>query len=140
MTTVILDNAKLLNRYFDRRALSQLPNQAPFFQLGKIQWASDLIEMIDGKPSVIQTIDSNLSALKSVFFTNDAVYTYKDGVILVRCTIPPNTIPEGESYQFSAIGILDDLNGLVAVAGTQPVYVYSDRGLVVEIKIKTNIA
>lgn len=139
MSSVVLDNAVLLNRYYDRRAESSLPTKAAFFQFGQVQWADDLIETVEGKPSV-KPIPKTLESLNGVFHTNDAVYTYSNGEILVRATIQPNEISGDNSHQFSALGILDEAGGLIAVAATQPVYVYSARGLVVEVRIKTNIS
>lgn len=139
-TSIVLDDALLLNSYYDKRALSSLPQfNGTAFRFGKVQWADDLIEMIDGKPSV-KPIVATLSSLKNVFHSNDAVFTYKNGEILVRATIPSGTIPSGDSKQFSALGFLDTENTLIAVCVTQPVWVYSDRSLVVEAVIKTNIA
>lgn len=138
--SVVLDDALLLNAYYDKRALSSLPQFDGIpFRFGKVQWADDLIEMIDGKPSV-KPIPATLASLKNVFHSNDAVFTYKDGQILVRATIPSGTIPAGDSKQFSALGFLDTENALLAVCVTQPVWVYDDRSLVVEAVIKTNIA
>lgn len=138
--TIVLDDAKLLNAYFDKRALSSLPQHDGVpFKFGKVQWADDLIEEVDGKPSV-KPILADLAALQNVFLSNDAVFTYRNGEILVRATIPANTIPSGDSERFSALGFLDLENTLLAVCVTQPVWVYSDRSLVVEAVIKTNLA
>lgn len=135
-----LDDAKLLNKYFDNRALSSLPQHDGVpFRFAQVQWANDLIEMVDGKPSV-KPIPADLPQLENVFFTNDAVFSYKNGAIFVRATIPANTIAAGESEQFSALGFLDAGGDLVAVCATQPVWVYSDRSLVIEATIKTAIA
>ncbi|WP_318491896.1 hypothetical protein [Photobacterium leiognathi] len=140
LKSIVLDDAKLLNRYYDKRALSSLPQHSGQpFRFGQVQWADDLIEMIDGKPSV-KPISATLASLQNVFHSNDAVFTYKNGEIFVRATIPSGTIAEGDSKQFSALGFLDNENELIAVCVTQPVWVYSDRSLVVEATIRTNIA
>ncbi|WP_419238313.1 hypothetical protein ACN08P_23085 (plasmid) [Photobacterium leiognathi subsp. mandapamensis] len=138
--SIVLDDAKLLNRYYDKRALSSLPQHSGLpFRFGKVQWADDLIEMVNGKPSV-KPISATLARLQNVFHSNDAVFTYKNGEVFVRATIPSGTIDAGDSKQFSALGFLDNAGDLIAVCVTQPVWVYADRSLVVEATIRTNIA
>ncbi|MCG3884090.1 hypothetical protein I3271_05270 [Photobacterium leiognathi] len=133
-----IEDAVLLNRYYDKRALSSIAD-APTFKFGKVQWASDLIEMVDGKP-VVANIDKTLSSLNGVFKTNDAVFTYLNGVIHVKASLPPNALEEGQKEQFSALGFLDNEDELIAVVACLPVWVYSDRGLDLTIQIKTNIS
>ncbi|GAL07959.1 hypothetical protein JCM19237_339 [Photobacterium aphoticum] len=133
-----LQDAKLLNRYYDRRALSSLPQNKATFQFGRIQWASDLVDLIDGKP-VLRPIPNDLERLENVFLTNDAVYTYANGIIYIRCTVQTGALPEGEQHSFSACGILDDAGGLIGVGITPPVWLYKERGMVVEFEIRTNI-
>lgn len=134
-----LDDAKILDRYFNRRALSSLPQNTPTFQFGKIQWATDLVKMVNGQPQ-LQLIPNDLAKLQNVFHTNNAVYTYMNGVIHVRATLAVGELPEGQQFEFTACGILDEAGGLICVGITPPVWVYSDRSLVVEFEIHTNIA
>ncbi|UTM60488.1 hypothetical protein L4174_023775 (plasmid) [Photobacterium sp. CCB-ST2H9] len=135
-----LDIAKLLNRYFDERALSSLPQNPTVFEFGQVQFADDLVTMVNGKPVIPKDIPGNLAALKNVFLTVDAVYTYLNGTIYVKATIPAGKIKEGEQHRFCSAGILDGKKGLIAVGVSQPVWMYSGRSLVVEFEINTNIA
>lgn len=137
--TTTLDKAKILNRYYNRRALSSLPQNPCTFQFGQIQWATDLVDYVEGKPQ-LREIPADLASLQNVFHTNDAVYTYLNGVIYVRATLPVGALPEGQQFEFTACGILDEAGGLIAVGLTPPVWVYSDRSMVVEFEIHTNIA
>lgn len=134
-----MDDSKILDRYYNRRALSSLPTNEPTFQFGKIQWATDLVEMVEGEPK-LSIIPSDLERLQNVFHTNDAVFTYINGVIHVRATLAVGELPEGKQFQFTACGILDEQGGLICVGITPPVWLYSDRSLVVEFEIHTNIA
>ncbi len=134
---VVLQNTALLNAYYDQRALSSLPNgYEPFFQFGQIDWAYDLIEQIDDKPSAM-AIDLDATAINGVFYTSDANYSYINGNIVITATLPAGTLPEGEQQQFSCVAVKDVQGNVVAIAVTQPVWVYSDRGISIEIVIKT---
>ncbi|EGQ7810377.1 hypothetical protein I6Y99_004421 [Vibrio parahaemolyticus] len=138
MTEIITENSSLLDRYYDERALSSLPGQGydPYFQFGQIQWGYDLIEDLDGADSVVNPIPTDMTELQNVFHTSDALYSYNNGSIIITTSIATGEIPEGESYQFSALGILDAVPGLVAVCVMLPMYVYSNRGLDATIIIK----
>lgn len=142
MAEIIEENAVLLDKYYDERALSSLPKKGydPYFQFGLIQWATDLTEMIDGKPSVIETIPSDLAALQNVFFTSEALYAYNDGVIIISTSIDAGEIPQGEAYELSAVGILDSNTNMIAAIGMLPIWVYSNRGteLTVFIRLAKN--
>ncbi len=134
---VVLQNTALLNAYYDQRALSSLPNgYEPFFQFGQIDWAYDLIEEIDGKPSAME-IDLDSLGVANVFYTSEANYSYINGNIVITATLPAGTLAEGESQQFSCVCIKDTNDNPIAIAVTQPVWVYSDRGLSIEIIINT---
>lgn len=138
VTLINKESAALLDRYYDERALSSLPGlgHEAFFQFGQIQWATDLIEEINGEPSVIKPIPSNLSALQNVFHTSDALYSYNNGSIIISTSISTGEIPDNEAHKLSALGILDAKAGLVAAVGMLPMYVYSNRGMDVIITIK----
>lgn len=131
---VVLENSALLNKYYDLRALSSLPNQEPFFQFGQVDWGYDLIEMVDGKPSV-KEIDLDKATIANVFYTSNAAYSYVGGNIIITATIPANAL--ADQVEFSCIGIKDAENNLIAVAATQPVWLFSERGISIEATIKT---
>ena len=99
-------------------------------------WGYDLIEQIDGKPSVMP-IPSDKTTLAGVFKETEAVYNYFDGKIIITSSIPAGAIPAGESHIMSAIGIKDAQGEYIAMSVTQPAWLYSDRGISVEIIIKT---
>jgi hypothetical protein len=131
---VVLKNSTLLNKYYDQRALSSLPNQEPYFQFGQIDWGYDLIETVDGVPSAMD-IDLDKSYVDNVFYTSDAAYSYVNGYIVITTSIPSGALEEQK--QFSCVGVKDTNGNLIAVAVTQPVWLYSDRGIALEITIET---
>ncbi|MGX9459432.1 hypothetical protein ACWU37_21110 (plasmid) [Photobacterium damselae subsp. damselae] len=134
------EDVVLLNRYYDKRALSSLPQHTGEpFRFGQVVWAYDLIEMIDGKPSIVD-IDKDLAELNNIFYTNDAVFTYINGTIHVKAQLPPDALKGDEREQFSTLGFLDLEGELLVVAATMPVWVAEGRGLDLSININTNIA
>ena len=137
MTTVTLYDAKLLYRYFDRRAKASIGLDT--FRLGKVVWGKGNTTLINGSPSVA-VITSNLAAVEGVFLTNDPVYTYANGRITVRATLKAGDIPVGQQFEFTTLGILDDKNVVVAVLVSTPMWLHDKRSLVVEGYIDTNIA
>ncbi len=132
---VVLKNSKLLNTYFDQRALSSLPNQEPFFQFGQIDWAYDLIETVDGKPSA-KDINADLTSLSNVFYTSDAAYSYVNGKIIITATLPAGALG-GLQKQFSCIGVKDTNGNYIAVAVVQPTWIYDERGIAIEAIVNT---
>lgn len=134
---IVLDRSELLDKYYDERALSSLPNgYKPFFQFGQIDWGYDLIEDIGGKPSC-QAIPTDKQNIQGIFHTSDANYSYINGNIIVSTNLAAGTLPDGAQHQFSCIGIKDQKGNYSAIAVTQPVWVYSHRGVSLEIIIKT---
>lgn len=136
--TVTLYAARLLTRYFERRAQASI-GLLPTFKLGKAVWGSGFNTEINGQPSVTD-IPMNTSALENPFFECDPAYSYANGRITVRAVLKSGAIPEGQQYKFTALGIKDDAGGLVAVLASTPMWVHSQRSLVVEGYIDTNIA
>lgn len=137
MTTVTLYDAKLLYRYFDRRAKASIGLDT--FRLGKVVWGKGNTTLINGSPSVA-VIPSDLAAVEGVFLTNDPVYTYANGRITVRATLKSGDIPVGQQFEFTTLGILDDKDVVVAVLVSTPMWLHDKRSLVVEGYIDTNIA
>lgn len=135
--TVTLYEAKLLYRYFDRRAKASIGLNP--FKLGKAVWGKGNTTLINGVPSVA-AIPSNLSAVDGIFLTNQPIYSYANGRITVRATLQPGDVPPGQQYEFTTLGILDDENGLVAVLVSTPMWLHDKRSLVIEGYIDTNIA
>ncbi|HHF3011128.1 TPA: hypothetical protein ACPJ06_004004 [Vibrio diabolicus] len=131
---VVLENSTLLNKYYDLRALSSLPNQAPFFQFGQVDWGYDLIETIDGLPSAMD-IDLDKESIANVFYTSNAAYNYVNGKIIVTTSIPAGEL--ATQKQFSCVGIKDAQGNLIAAAVTQPVWLYAQRSITLEIVIDT---
>lgn len=135
--TVTFYDAKLLYRYFDRRAKASIGLNP--FRLGKVVWGKGNTTLINGAPSVAP-IPSDLAAVEGVFLTNTPVYTYANGRITVRATLKAGDIPVGQQFEFTTLGILDDANGLVAVLVSTPMWLHDKRSLVVEGYIDTNVA
>lgn len=134
---IVLENSTLLNAYYDQRALSSLPNgYEPYFQFGQVEWGYDFIETVDDSPSVTE-IDLDTASIDNVFATTAAAYSYVNGNIVISASLPSGTIADGDSVQFSCIGVKDTNGNLIAVAATQPVWLYSERSLAVEIVINT---
>ena len=80
-TTVTFYDAKLLYRYFDRRAKASIGLDT--FRLGQVVWGKGNTTLVNGVPSVA-AIPSNLAAVEGVFLTNTPVFTYLNGRITVR--------------------------------------------------------
>ncbi|WP_432773861.1 hypothetical protein [Vibrio parahaemolyticus] len=136
---VVLEDSLLLDRYYEQRALSMLPiGSEPYFQLADIDWGYGFIEDVGGKPSVAP-IPSEVESLERVFATNRPVYNFINGQIVITCNLPAGSIPAEQSEQFSCIGVKDKDNKYVIIAVTQPIWVYSDRGISCEIVINTNL-
>lgn len=135
---IVLEASELLDKYYDERALSCLPNgYSAFFQFSdQIEWGYDLIEMVDGKPSC-KPVPKNKQSLAGVFHTSKANFSYIGGDIVITASIPANTLPKGTQEHFSAVSLKDTKGNYVLIAVTQPVWVYSHRGLSIELIIKT---
>ena len=136
-TTVTFYDAKLLYRYFDRRAKASIGLDT--FRLGQVVWGKGNTTLVNGVPSVA-AIPSNLAAVEGVFLTNTPVFTYLNGRFTVRATLRAGDIPVGQQYEFTTLGILDDKGGLVAVLVSTPMWLHDKRSLGVEGYIDTNIA
>ncbi len=135
--TVTLYEAKLLYRYFDRRAKASIGLNT--FRLGKAVWGKGNTTLVNGAPSVA-TIPSNLATVDGVFLTNQPIYSYANGRITVRATLQPGNIPAGQQFEFTTLGILDEQDMLVAVLVSTPMWLHDKRSLVIEGYIDTNIA
>lgn len=137
MADIVISECELLHAYYDKRTLSSLPNgYEPYFQLGQAVWGHDLIEEIDGVPSVMP-IPLDKTSIEGQFYVSDVNYQYVDGNIVISTNIPAGTFAEDEQHQFSCLGILDQAGDLVMVAVTQPVWLYSNRGLSIQIIVTT---
>lgn len=135
---VKLYDARLLARYFERRAKASIGLE-PSFRLGKAVWGRGFNTLIDGKPSVTD-IPMDASQIQDVFAESDPVYSYANGRITIRALLKPGSVPAGEQKEFTALGILDDAGGLVAVLASTPIWIHDKRSLAVEGYIDTNIA
>lgn len=139
MSELKLYDAKLLRRYYDRRALSSIGRTATKFQLLKAAWGRGFNTLIDGVPTV-GDIPLDTAAIEGVFATTDLILSYAAGVITVRAILPAGSVPAGSLHEFTALGILDEENGLVAVMASTPIFVHDKRSLSVSGVINTNIA
>lgn len=138
MSTTVLYDAKLLTRYFERRAKASIGLETTF-KLGKVVWGNGFESSVDGQPSVAN-IPLDASAIPNVFLTNDPIYTYANGRITVRAVLPAGSVPANTQQKFTSLGILDDQNGLVAVLASTPIWIHDKRSLAIEGYIDTNIA
>lgn len=138
MATNILYDAKLLTRYFERRAQSSIGLE-PTFRLGKAVWGNGLNTLVNGQPSVAP-IPMDLASVPGQFYQCDPIYTYANGRITVRAALPPGSVPPGTQSEFTTLGLLDDKGGLVCVFVSTPMWIHDKRSLNVEGYIETNIA
>ncbi|WP_270820503.1 hypothetical protein [Aeromonas sp. Y311-2] len=139
MSAIKLYDAKLLRAYYDNRALSSIGKSNTSFRLSKAVWGKGFQTTVGGKPSV-GNIPLDTSKIDGVFATTDLVLSYVSGRITVRAVLPTGSVPAGELHEFSALGILDESNTLVAVMASTPITVHDRRSLSVEGVIETNIA
>lgn len=139
MSAIKLYDAKLLRRYYDRRALSSIGKTTTKFQLCKAVWGKGFVTTIDGVPSVAD-IPLDTTEIQGVFATTDLILSYASGKITVRAVLPTGSVPPGQQFEFSALGILDEENKLVAVMASTPIFMHDKRSLAVSGVINTNIA
>lgn len=136
--TIVLYDAKLLTRYYERRAKSSI-NLEPTFRLGKAVWGNGLTVTIGGKPSVAP-IPMDMAAVPGKFAEVTPIYTYANGRITVRAVLPAGSVPAGQQREFTTLGLLDDKGGLVCVMASTPIWIHDKRSLTIEGYIETNIA
>lgn len=139
MSTIKLYDAKLLRRYYDRRALSSIGKTTTKFQLLKAAWGKGFVKTVGGIPSVTD-IPLDTTAIEGVFATTNLILSYASGKITVRAVLPTGSVPAGQQHEFTALGILDEENKLVAVMASTPIFVHDKRSLSVSGVINTNIA
>lgn len=139
MSDIKLYDAKLLRRYYDRRALSSIGKTTTKFELRKAVWGKGFVKTVNGAPSVTD-IPLDTAAIEGVFATTDIILSYASGKITVRAVLPTGKVPAGKQFEFTALGILDEENKLVAVMASTPIYVHDKRSLAVTGSINTNIA
>lgn len=138
MSTIVLYDAKLLMRYFERRAKASIGLE-PTFRLGQVVWGGGFEATVDNQPSVAN-IPLDTQYIPNVFLTNTPIYTYANGRITVRAVLPAGSVPAGTQQKFTSLGIVDDQGGLVAVLASTPIWIHDKRSLAVEGYIDTNIA
>ena len=125
--TDIKYNAQLMNRYYDERGKSEVSIE-PFFRLKKVQWSDAKLNQ--------QVIDKNTAKLESVFYENEAAFSYLNGYVYVKATIPFFLLRDGEEKKLETIGIMDGNDGLVGVvAFAEHIQVMTGREIDLLIKI-----
>lgn len=139
MSDLKLYDAKLLRRYYDRRALSSIGKTSTKFELKKAIWGSGFVKLVNGIPTVAD-IPLDTAELKGVFATTSLILSYASGKITVRAVLPTGSVPAGQQVEFSALGLLDEEDKLVAVMASTPIYMHDKRSLAVTGAINTNIA
>lgn len=138
MAANILYDAKLLTRYYERRAKASIGLE-PTFKLGKAVWGNGLSTLVNGLPSVAP-IPMDLASVPGQFYQCVPIYTYANGRITVRAVLPAGAVPAGQQAEFTTLGLLDDTGGLVCVMVSTPMWIHDKRSLSVEGYIETNIA
>jgi hypothetical protein len=139
MSDIKLYDAKLLRRYYDRRALSSIGKTATKFQMCKAVWGKGFVTEVNGVPSVAD-IPLDTDTVEGVFATTDIILSYASGRISVRAVLPAGAVAPGVQHEFTTLGILDEEDKLVAVMVSTPIFVHDKRSFDVSGVINTNIA
>ena len=124
-------NAILLNRYYDQRGKSE-SSIHPFFKLDKIQWSSQKISQEKGG------ISGDTNNVTDIFLTNDGVFSYVNGDVFIKATLPFGYTKTSGDKSLNSIGILDGKGGLVAiVALSETMAVMAGREIDIVIQLST---
>lgn len=136
--SVNLEAGKLLDRFYERRAMSACA-AAPFFKFGQVAWGNGYVNNNDGQLSVWADLPSSVNTITGEFARTNASYTYDEVTknITVRASIPKGSLPVGVNAEFTALYVLDETGGVIALAVGMPVYMNSDRELTVVFVIDT---
>ncbi len=123
----IIEKGKLMNRYFEKRAESSVA-ATPFFGFGQLLWGGGYTEMVGGVPSVIANLPDDVANPTGVFATTSATYTYNPITkeISVQASLPKNSVPAGQTHQWSACYVLDKQGGVVGLVVGLPFPVTSN--------------
>lgn len=130
-STVKMESAALMDRYYDRRALSSI-SKAPFFHFTKVVWGKGFIVYDENGKPVVQDIPTTVTDIEGEFHRNDPVLTYTNGAITLRATIAVGELPTDVNEEFSALYALDDEDQVIAAFAVQPIWMNARRSLAVE--------
>ncbi len=123
-----IENAKIMDRYYEQRALSSIAD-VPFFKIDQVVWGSGFIgDDGEGNP-VVQEIPSNVTVIEGEFHRNYPTLSYSNGAITVKATIAVSELPSDTNVEFSALYVLDQAGGVVAVFAVTPTWMNSRRSL-----------
>lgn len=135
--SVILEAGRVMNRLFERRAESAC-SAVPFFKFNKVAWGSGYVREIDGALTVDSNLPSDIFEITGEFARTNAIFTYDPVLkrINIEASIAQGQLNEGVNALFTALYVLDDAEGVVAIAVCMPVYVTKERGLSVKFTLE----
>lgn len=118
--TVIWQQAKLLNRYYEKVGLAAAGiGHCPRFT--EFRAGFGLIDETDTAHPVLLNIPPNMIEIPNEFYRGLVEVSYSSGVTLCKCEIPESAV--GSPVRHSLIGIYDQDSDLIAVCLTLPDWV-----------------
>ncbi|UTZ44610.1 hypothetical protein [Vibrio campbellii] len=130
-STVKMESAALMDRYYDRRALSSI-SEVPFFKFDAVAWGKGFVTYDENGKPVVTTIPTNVSEIEGEFHRNKPLLSYTNGIITLRASISVGELPVGVNEEFTALYATDDEGGVIAAFAVQPIWMNNKRSLVVE--------
>ena len=132
MSTVVnMESAALMDRYYDRRALSSI-SETPFFHFTDAVWGNGFISYNENGKPVVDEIPLTVTEIQGEFHRSKPALSYLNGAITVRATIPVGGLENDANEEFSALYLLDDEQGIIAVFAITPMWLNARKSLVVE--------
>jgi hypothetical protein len=126
-----IENAKIMDRYYEQRALSSIA-ETPFFKIGEVVWGTGFVgDDGSGNPIVLE-IPTNVTDIEGEFHRNEPTLSYSNGAITVKATIAVAELPSESNVEFSALYVLDQAGGIVAIFAVTPTWMNSRRSLSID--------
>ena len=116
----IWQQAKLMNRYYEKVALSAAGNGVcPHFT--EFRAGYGLVDDSDPANPILAPIPPNMREIPQEFYRGLVEVSFSDGVVLCKCEIPQGAV--GSPVRHNLIGVYDQDGDLVAVCHTLPDWV-----------------
>jgi hypothetical protein len=131
MTTVTMESATIMDRYYDQRALSSI-SETPFFKFTDVAWGNGFVSYDENNKPSVDVIPSNVSTISGEFHRNAPELTYSNGAITIRATITVGELASDVNAEFSALYALDNEGKVIAAFAVTPIWMNSRRSLTVE--------